>query len=161
MTVGRGRFDVLNGALFVAAAAGLVLFLQVEKNAQWPLVPTGVLRRQGLGAGLAMSSLVSAVVMATLVVGPFFLGGALGLDAAQAGLVLAAGPAGAAVMALPAGRLADRFGSRRVAIAGLSGMFGASLLLSHPIGTSGTLRYLLCTAFLTGSYALLPGKPAS
>ena len=41
-----------------------------------------------LAAGLATSALVSTVMMATLVVGPFHLAHALGLGAAAVGLVL-------------------------------------------------------------------------
>jgi uncharacterized membrane protein len=42
-----------------------------------------------LSAGLAMSALVSTVMMATLVVGPFYLSRGLGLEAVV-GLVLSA-----------------------------------------------------------------------
>ena len=44
-----------------------------------------------LSASLAMSALVSTVLMATLVVGPFYLSGALGLGAAVVGIVLSVG----------------------------------------------------------------------
>ena len=64
-----------------------------------------------LSAGLAMSALVSTVMMATLVVGPFYLARALGLDAAVVGLVMSAGPVVAALTGIPAGRLVDRFGA--------------------------------------------------
>ena len=49
-------------------------------------------RDPALSASLAMSALVSTVMMATLVVGPFYLSRALGLDAALVGLVLSVGP---------------------------------------------------------------------
>ena len=61
-----------------------------------------------LSASLAMSALVSTVMMATLVVGPFYLSRALGLDAALVGLVLSVGPLVAALTGVPAGRIADR-----------------------------------------------------
>ena len=61
----------------------------------------GLYRSQLLwfGMGMAMSALVSTVIMATLVVGPFYLSRALGLDAARVGLVLSVGPLVAALTA--------------------------------------------------------------
>ena len=58
-----------------------------------------------LSASLAMSALVSTVMMATLVVGPFYLSRALGLDAAIVGLVMSVGPIVAALTGVPAGRI--------------------------------------------------------
>jgi MFS family permease len=64
-----------------------------------------------LAAGFAMSLLATAVVMATLAVGPYYLSGALGLGAGQMGLTMAAGPVVAAFAGVPAGRLVDRIGA--------------------------------------------------
>ena len=66
-----------------------------------------------LSAGLAMGTLVSTVMMATLVVGPFHLSRGLGLEAAVVGLVMSVGPLVAALAGVPAGRLVDRFGAGR------------------------------------------------
>jgi MFS family permease len=76
-----------------------------------------------------MSALVSTVMMATLVVGPFHLSRALGLDAAMVGLVLSAGPLIAALTGVPAGRVADRFGAQRMTIVGLIGIAAGSFVL--------------------------------
>ena len=53
-----------------------------ETRAASPLIQLAMFRDPALSAGLAMSTLVSTVMMATLVVGPFYLSRALGLDAA-------------------------------------------------------------------------------
>jgi hypothetical protein len=45
----------------------------------------------------------TTVVMATLVVGPFYLSGAFALDAARGGLVMSSGPIVAALTGVPAG----------------------------------------------------------
>ena len=58
------------------------------------------LHDRALGAGLGMSTLVAAVMMTTLVAGPFYLSHTLGLDAGQLGLAMALGPAGAALAGL-------------------------------------------------------------
>ncbi|MGE0748858.1 MAG: MFS transporter, partial [Rhodospirillales bacterium] len=81
MTMGRGSFGTLNVALLAAAAGGLALFAAVESRAAAPLIRLATFRDPALGSCLAASALVAAVMMATLVVGPFYLAGALGLDA--------------------------------------------------------------------------------
>ncbi|WP_298232093.1 MFS transporter [uncultured Azohydromonas sp.] len=154
MTTGRGRFGLFNAALLLAAAAGLALFLWVEAGAASPLIRPGLLRDPVLGAGLAMSALVSSVVMATLVVGPFYLGRVLGLAAAGVGLVLSAGPAAAALVGVPAGRLVDRHGARRMSLAGLGGMGAGCLALSLVPAAWGVAGFVLPVVAVTASYAL-------
>jgi hypothetical protein len=70
----------------LTAAFGLGLFVLVESaRAASPLIRLAMFRNPALSASLAMSALVSTVMMATLVVGPFYLTRALGLDAALVG----------------------------------------------------------------------------
>ena len=73
MTMGRGGFGPLNIALLLAAAFGVGLFVVAESRAPSPLIRLAMLRDPVLSASLAMSALVSTVIMATLVVGPFYL----------------------------------------------------------------------------------------
>jgi MFS family permease len=154
MTMGRGRFGVLNASLLLAAVVGIALFALVESKAASPLVRLGMLRDPVRGAGFAMSALVTTVVMATLVVGPFHLAGALALDAARVGLVMSAGPAVAALMGVPAGRLVDRFGAHRMTLAGLVGMgIGTALLAMMPTGP-GVPGYVAPLVVVTAGYAL-------
>ena len=83
MTIGRGSFGPLNMALLLAAVFGAGLFVLAEARAASPLIRLAMFRDPVLSASLAMSALVSTVMMATLVVGPFYLSRALGLDAAR------------------------------------------------------------------------------
>ncbi len=154
MTIGRGDFGPLNLVLLVAAAAGVALFLLVETRAPSPLIHLAVFRDPVLSASLAMSALVSTVMMATLVVGPFYLSRALGLGAAHVGLVLSIGPVAAALTGVPAGRIADRFGQRRVTIVGLLGVAAGSLLLSLLPATHGVPGYVGPIVIITVGYAL-------
>ena len=154
MTLGRGSFGALNMALLLAAAAGLVVFVRVEKRAASPLVRLAMFGDRRLSASLVMSALVSAVLMATLVVGPFYLAQGLQFSTALVGLAMSVGPAAAAVTAAPAGRLVDRFGSRIMTVAGLVGMLlGSASLAFSPAGL-GLAGYLLPVIALTGSYAV-------
>jgi MFS family permease len=107
-----------------------------------------------LSASLAMSALVSTVMMATLVVGPFYLARALGLNATLVGLVLSVGPLAAALAGVPAGRIADRFGAQRMAIVGLVGMAAGALALSLLPATLGIAGYVAPIVVVTVGYAL-------
>ena len=154
MTIGRGRFGSLNLALLLAAVFGVGLFVLVEARAASPLIRLAMFRDPMLSASLAMSALVSTVMMATLVVGPFYLSRALGLDAARVGLVLSVGPLVAALTGVPAGRIADRFGSRRVTLVGLVGIAAGSVLLSMIPATLGIFGYIAPIVVVTAGYGL-------
>ena len=151
---GGGSFGPFNIALLVAAAIGLGLFVRAEARAASPLIQLALLRDAGLVASLAMSALVATVMMATLVVGPFYLSGALGLNAAMVGLVLSVGPLAAALAGVPAGRLADRFGAQRMTIVGLSAMTAGALALSMLPAALGVPGYVGPVTVITVGYAL-------
>jgi EmrB/QacA subfamily drug resistance transporter len=154
MTMGRGRFGWLNLALLVAAAFGVGLFVLAEARAASPLIQLAMFRDPGLSVSLAMSALVSTVVMATLVVGPFYLSRALGLDAARVGLVLSVGPLAAALTGVPAGRITDRLGAQRMTIVGLIGMAAGSCILSLMPAALGISGYIAPIVVITVGYAL-------
>ena len=152
MTMGRGRFGSLNLALLFAAAGGAGLFVLAEGRATSPLIRLALFRDPVLRASLAMSTLVSTVMMATLVVGPFYLSRALGLDAARVGLVLSVGPLVAALTGVPAGRMADRFGAQRLTIVGLIGIAAGCFILSLLPATLGISGYIAPIIVITAGY---------
>ena len=154
MTVGRGSFGALNFALLLATAIGAGLFLFVEVRSRSPLVHLTALRDPVLSAGLATNALVSTVLMATLVVGPFYLARGLSLEVAVVGLVMSVGPLVAALAGVPAGRLVDRLGARSTTTIGLAAMMaGASILAVMPLW-SGITGYIAPLAVTTAGYAL-------
>jgi MFS family permease len=111
-------------------------------------------RNPVLSAGLAMSVLVMTVMMATLVVGPFYLSQALGLDAAVVGLVMSAGPLISALSGVPAGRIVDRLGAPFMIIAGLAAMAAGSFALSVLPAMFGVAGYIAAIVVLTPGYQL-------
>ncbi len=154
MTMGRGSFGQINMTLLAASFLGVGIFVLTELRTTAPLIRMTTFRNPVLSAGFAMSALVTTVVMATLVVGPFYLSGALGLDPAHVGMVMSSGPIVAALTGAPAGRLVDRLGAYRMGIAGLIGMtIGASLLTLLPSGF-GIPGYIAPLVVITGGYAL-------
>lgn len=154
MTMGRGSFGPLNMTLLLAAAVGMGLFVFAETKAVSPLIHLATFRNPVLSAGFAASTLVTTVMMATLVVGPFYLSAGLALDAARAGLVMSSGPIAAALMGVPAGRSVDRFGAYRMSIAGLIGMTAGSAILPMLPTEWGVPGYIVPLVVITAGYAL-------
>lgn len=153
LTLGRGRFGVLNVALLATALAGGVFFVFAESRVASPLIRLALFRNPLLSGGFASSALVTTVVMATLVVGPFYLTAAFALDAAGVGLVMSTGPIIAALTGVPAGRLVDRFGADRMAVAALLVMVVGTALLAALPAHSGIPGYVAPLLLVTGGYA--------
>ncbi|MGU3307601.1 MFS transporter [Pseudomonas sp. M5A4_2d] len=145
---------LLGVPLGVLAGALALRYLPVDRQAHASTSGDAFwlpLRDPALRAGLAMSALVSAVIMTTFVVGPFYLSRGLGLDSAWMGLAMAVGPCVSALNGLPAGLLTDRLGSQRMTLAGLGimGLGALSLALA-----SGLIAYLGSLILLTMGYSL-------
>lgn len=154
MTLGRGHFGATNIALLLASALGAGIFILAEARVASPLIKLAMFRDKHLSASLLMSMLVSTVVMATLVVGPFYLSGALKLNAAMVGLVLSAGPIVSALTGVPAGRLVDLIGVRRMMMAGsIAMLIGCMALATMPM-SYGIAGYVACIIIATTGYAL-------
>lgn len=144
----------LNATLLFAAIVGLALFLFIEKSANSPLLPLRLFRDPLLSTAFATNALVTTVVMATLVVGPFYLANALALNAARVGLVLSAGPIVAALAGVPAGRMVDRFGTARATMAALFAMISGATALALTPSAFGIPGYIAPIVVITAGYAL-------
>jgi EmrB/QacA subfamily drug resistance transporter len=154
MTIGRGRFGLHNLVLLSAAALGIIVFVFAQSRAASPLLRLAMFRDSTLSAGLAAGLLVSTVMMATLVVGPFYLSLALGLDAARVGLVMSVGPLVAALTGVLVGRIVDRFGAHRMVAIGLIGMSAGLFALAMAPGRFGVAGYIGAIVVVTTHYAL-------
>jgi MFS family permease len=134
--------------------AGAGLFVLAQTRAASPLIRLATFRDPRLRASLAMSALVSTVMMATLVVGPFYLSRALGLDAALVGIVMSIGPIISTLSGVPAGRIVDRLGAPFMVIVGLVAMAAGSFALSVLPAMFGIAGYIAAIAVLTPGYQL-------
>lgn len=154
VTVGGGHFGRLNIALLLATVMGAGLFVFAQARVASPLIPLAEFRNATLSTSLVMNVLVTTVMMATLVVGPFYLSRALGLNTALVGIVMSIGPIISALSGVLAGRIVDRLGAPFMVIAGLvemaAGLFALSLL-PQMFGVAG---YIAAIAVLTPGYQL-------
>lgn len=155
MTWGRGSFGWLNFALPLAAGFGTVFFVIAERSAASPLINLTMFRDPVLSASLGLSACVSTVMMSTLVVGPFYLSRALGLDTAMVGLISSIGPLVVALSGVPAVRIADHYGAQRMTIAGLIAIAAGSLMLAVMPIASGIPGYVISIVVITVGYTML------
>jgi MFS family permease len=154
MTIGHGRFGAFNLALLLVAVLGGSLFVLVEAKAPSPLVRLAMFRNARLSASLAINALVSTVMMATLVVGPFYLSRGLRLDEALVGIVMSVGPILSALSGVPAGRIVDRLGTPLLVVVGLIEMAAGSAALAVLPPMLGVAGYIAAIAVLTPGYQL-------
>jgi MFS family permease len=109
---------------------------------------------RSLAPNLLVNLLVAAVMMTTLVVGPFYLGLGLGLKETLVGFVMAIGPVMSIVSGVPSGRLVDFWGSGRVLAIGLALLAAGAFLLAILPNMIGVTGYVLSIIVLTPGYQL-------
>lgn len=150
----RGIF----GVQFLLAAIVIMLVLimledDVRKEASSGKSLRSVLS-MAMVPNLLVNLLVAMVMMTTLVVGPFYLAIALGLNEALTGFVMAVGPLISILAGAPSGRLVDGWGSRRVLTIGLLLVGAGAILLALLPGMLGVGGYVFSMAILTPGYQL-------
>jgi len=153
-TLGGAHPGFTNAALAVVAGLGVAAFVLVESRTASPLLQLELLRDRHLTAGLVALALVSTIMMATLVVGPFYLSKGLALGPVETGLIMSIGPAVAALIGLPAGRLVDTHSSAKVTISGLLAVVAGTALMTVLPVWFGTLGYIAGLSTITAGYAL-------
>jgi len=143
-----------SAGLLLMALASMAAFVFVERRVDAPLIQFTMMRDAKLVAGLSSNMLTSAVMMATLVVGPFYLSRGLGLDFATVGVVVSVGPIVAAISGVPAGFIVDRFGSRTVLVIGLAQVLAGCIALAALSSDFGVAGYVVALTVLTSGYQL-------
>lgn len=154
LTVSGGGLDRENLGLFGISLFFAVLLWRTEKQAVQPIVRMEMLKRADLSTHFLANAVVSSIMMATLVVGPYYLSHRLALSTFMVGLVMSTGPLFSVVSGVPAGLLVDRFGARHMVFLGLSSMIAGVLCLSWLPEWLGVVGYILALALLTPGYQL-------
>ena len=151
----RGVFLVQVPLTLVALVLTLVSLPRSTVSHRPAAVRLRLIVDSDLGPTLVINLLVAAVMMTTLVVGPFYLGLGLGLSAAMVGYVMTIGPVVSIVSGAPSGRLVDAWGTRRARIAGLVALAAGALVLGLLPTTLRVGGYVLGILLLTPGYQLV------
>lgn len=154
VTVGGGDFGWKNIELLLAAVLGAGLFGLLEAHIPSPLLRLATFRNVQIRACLGMNALVATVMMATLVVGPFYLSRGLELEIVHVGMVMSIGPMVSIICGIPAGRAVDRLGARFTMTVGLAVMAVGAFGLSVLPAIYGIVGYIAATVLLTPGYQL-------
>jgi EmrB/QacA subfamily drug resistance transporter len=122
-------------------AASLVLaaaFVRHERRSPGPMLDLSLFRSVPFSAGVLSGLLAYAVMFGTLFAVPFYLERSVGLGAGITGLELTTVPVGLGVVAVLAGRAADRLGARPLTVLGmlLAAAMLALLAAGHPTGVA-------------------------
>lgn len=149
----RGPFGILAPmALLALMLAWVALPGDARRNVFTPKRRNELDRR--LVVTLVSNILVAAVMMTTLVVGPFYLGSGLGLDASAVGLVMTLGPAISIASGIPSGRIVDALGSASVIVIGAVLLAAGTFLLALLPDMGGATNYMIGILVLTPGYQL-------
>ena len=154
MTVGAGHFNRFNMVMVLVAVMAAGLFVVVEAKVTSPLIRLAAFRNAVLSTSLAMNVFVATVMMATLIVGPFFLSRTLGFNPALVGLTMSIGPIISTLSGIPSGRIVDQLGAKVIVIVGLIAMAVGSFSLSILPPMFGISGYIAAIAILTPGYQL-------
>lgn len=157
LVLGVGRGGGTDGRLLAASASSFVALAWIERRAQAPIVDVTLLRRPVfVTSGLLIAT--QNLAMYALFELPAIAGIVLDADASSAGRLLVFVMAPMVVCSPLAGRLADSFGARRVAVAGAaSALAGMVLLLATPLSS---LAAPIPALLLVGAGFGLSGSPA-
>ncbi|MDN5413844.1 MAG: MFS transporter, partial [Lactococcus raffinolactis] len=145
------------GLQFILASIAIIL--------AWVLLPNDCIRKQiptlsswqpdqNITPNLLINLMVAAVMMTTLVIGPFYLSLGLSLNQMQVGLIMGIGPVVAILSGIPSGRLVDRWGSRYIVITGLIFLIIGSFMLAIVPKLMGLSGYIFPIIILTLGYQL-------
>ncbi len=143
----EGRISgLLAGAMLVAAAFLLILFLDREKKAASPLVDLRLFDSRVFSIGISCAYLSFCAMFGYIFFMPFYLQYVAGMTVLQSGIMMSLYPVTMALAAPIAGMLSDRMSFKPLTIAGLS-ISTLSLLLMSGFG-AGTPRLLIGTCIV-------------
>lgn len=145
-------------ALGVVLAAGFVVW---ERNTLHPLLDFRLFREPGFGAAVLVALAYGMGIYGSTYLAPVFAQIGAGFSAYDAGLMLVPGGIVLALVLLLAGRLADRFPSNRVAMAGLAFFAVSAVLMGNASAATGFWWLALWVAVgRVGLGLIIPGLNA-
>jgi len=145
-------------ALGLALAAAFVVW---ERSTLHPLLDFRIFREPGFGAAVLVAAAYGVGIYGSTYLAPIFAQIGLGFSGYEAGLMLLPGGVVLAIVLLLAGRLADRFPSNRVAMAGLAFFSVSAILVGLSSAATGFWLLALWVAIgRVGLGLIIPGLNA-
>jgi DHA2 family multidrug resistance protein-like MFS transporter len=134
--------------LILCAVTGVLLIQRVRPQSA-PLVPIDLLRIDAIAFAVAASVFTFAAQMTSFVALPFYFQEVLGRPYLQVGMLMGAWPLGTALIAVTAGRVADRFP------VGMLSSIGAAVMLSGltwilVLPRTASNAWIIAGMFITG-----------
>ncbi len=129
--------------LFVVSAASLLLFLHIERRARHPMIDLKIFQNKLFSVNLVTGFMTFVASAGSVLLMPFYLQNVLRYSPSSAGLLLATFPLGMGVSAPLAGWLSDRFGTRRLTVAGLLILLIGYVAVTTLNETTTALAYVL------------------
>ncbi|MFC4772888.1 MFS transporter [Enterococcus hermanniensis] len=140
--------------LLVIAIVFFVVFIQVEKRKENPLLVFDILKNKMFTMSLLTALLIFSANFFVNVVIPFYLQNARGLTASYAGLLMMVFPFLMVIGSPLSGYLTDKIGPQRLVLLGLTLLSIAQLLYVFMNQTSPIWYYVLATAIMGFGNAL-------
>lgn len=155
------RQPLVAAVVVVLGLAFSVGFVVWERSTLHPLLDFRIFREPGFGAAVLVALAYGTGIYGSTYLAPVFAQIGLGFSGYEAGLMLLPGGAVLAIVLLQAGKLADRFPSNRVAMAGLACFAVSAILmgLSSPV-TGFWLLALWVAVGRVGLGLIIPGLNA-
>ena len=139
--------------IVAAAMAGVVMlfaaFLWWERRAQYPMLALELFRRRLFSLGNSASFLTFLGGSSVFFLMPLYLQGVLGYSPGRAGLTMVPTALAFAVVGPISGRLSDRYGWQRFAVAGLAASLVSMLMLSR-LGTTASVGMVMTALAVQG-----------
>lgn len=154
MTFSRDRLNVYSLVSLLVSGILSWKFFSRQKRSKSPLIDAGIMKNKVLMDALSGNFLVSNVMMATLIVGPFFLSLGLLLSGKMVGLIMSAGPVVSIITGIPSGRLVDELGTELTRKISLVLLLAGTLCLALLPAIWGWPGYVVGIVVLTPGYQL-------
>lgn len=110
----KGLHNPVVLVLWCITIIALFVFIQVELKTASPLLNLSIFKNKLISKNLVATVLVYTVIITTVILPPFYLSKAAGYSPLKVGLILSFGPLLTVAFSVYAGKIADRYGAKKV-----------------------------------------------
>jgi len=100
--------------LLAVSIVSLFGFIELEKRITHPLISVAIFKNRLISKNLVATVLVYTVIITTIILPPFYLSKAAHYSLVHVGLIMSFGPLLTVSLSIYAGKIADRYGAKRV-----------------------------------------------